>query len=282
MANNIKPPSGGFFISIYNTCMPKFAANLSMLFTDLPFLDRFGAARAAGFDAVEFLFPYAWPAAQIAAQLRQHDLQLVLFNLPPGDWDAGDRGMACDQARIEQFRASVDSARDYALALGVTQVHCMAGKVPPGLLHDAARATYLGNLRYAAGQLQPHGIDVLIEPINHFDMPGYFLNGSRQALDIIAESGCPNLFLQYDIYHMQRMEGELSNTIRANLAQIRHLQVADNPGRHEPGTGEINYRHLFALLDTLGYDGWLGCEYLPAGDTRAGLGWRTALTAPAG
>lgn len=282
MANNIKPPSGGFFISIYNTRMPKFAANLSMLFTDLPFLDRFGAARAAGFDAVEFLFPYAWPAAQIAEQLRQHDLQLVLFNLPPGDWNAGDRGMACDPARIEQFRASVDSARDYALALGVTQVHCMAGKVPPGLPHDAARATYLGNLRYAAGQLQPHGIAVLIEPINHFDMPGYFLNGSRQALDIIAEAGCPNLFLQYDIYHMQRMEGELSETIRANLAQIRHLQVADNPGRHEPGTGEINYRHLFALLDTLGYDGWLGCEYLPAGDTRAGLGWRTALTAPAG
>jgi hydroxypyruvate isomerase len=261
--------------------MPKLAANLSLLFTDLPFLDRFGAARDAGFEAVEFLFPYAFPAEDIAAQLNRHQLALVLFNLPCGNWEAGDRGMACDPARGAEFRAGVPVALDYARALGVTQVHCMAGKVPAGVAHDAARATYQENLRHAAAVLAPHGIDLLIEPINHYDMPGYFLNRSRQACDIIAAADCPNLFLQYDIYHMQRMEGELGNTIRANLALIRHIQVADNPGRHEPGTGEINFRYLFALLDEIGYDGWLGCEYIPAGDTRAGLGWRTALAQPA-
>ncbi|KQQ45922.1 hydroxypyruvate isomerase [Duganella sp. Leaf126] len=258
--------------------MPKFAANLSMLFAELPFLERFGAARAAGFTAVECLFPYAWPAEQIAAQLRQHDLQLVLFNLPPGDWEAGERGMACDPDRSDAFRASVTTARDYALALGVRQLHCMAGNLPPGVTPALARATYLRNLRHAAAVLAPHGIRLLIEPINHFDMPGYLLARSAEALAIIAEADSPNLFLQYDVYHMQRMEGELSNTIRANLARIGHLQIADTPGRHEPGSGEINYRHLFALLDQLGYDGWIGCEYHPAGGTVAGLGWIAALT----
>ena len=257
--------------------MPRFAANLSMLFTDAPFLERFALAREAGFDAVEFLFPYAYEAGQIEERLRQHQLRLVLFNLPCGDWDAGDRGMACDPSRVGEFRAGVPSALDYALALGVKQLHCMAGKVPAGLAPDAARAAYVDNLRHAADLLLPHGIDLLIEPINHFDMPGYFLNRSAQALALIAEAGRANLFLQYDIYHMQRMEGELSNTIRANLPMIKHMQIADTPGRHEPGTGEINYRHLFALIDELGYDGWLGCEYIPAGDTIAGLEWRRAL-----
>jgi len=258
--------------------MPKFAANLSMLFADTSFLDRFARASKAGFEAVEFLFPYAYPAEQIAAQLRQHRLQLVLFNLPPGDWDAGERGMACHPHRVEEFRTGVAIARDYAIALGVTQVHCMAGKVPLGVSADLARATYLDNLRYAAQQLAPHGINVLIEPINHYDMPGYLLNRSSQALEIIRAAACPNLFLQYDIYHMQRMEGELSNTIQANLPFIKHMQIADTPGRHEPGSGEINYRHLFAFIDQLGYDGWLGCEYIPAGDTSAGLAWRQTLT----
>ena len=258
--------------------MPRFAANLSMLFTDAPFLDRFALAREAGFDAVEFLFPYAYDAAQIAERLNRNGLRLVLFNLPCGDWDAGDRGMACDPLRVGEFRAGVRPALDYALALGATQLHCMAGKVPAGLAPEAARATYVDNLRYAADLALPHGIDLLIEPINHFDMPGYFLNRSAQALDIIAEAGRPNLFLQYDIYHMQRMEGELSNTIRANLPMIKHMQIADTPGRHEPGTGEINYRHLFAFIDGIGYTGWLGCEYVPAGDTVAGLDWRSALT----
>ncbi|MYM83279.1 hydroxypyruvate isomerase [Duganella sp. FT50W] len=258
--------------------MPKFAANLSMLYTDVPFLDRFALAHEAGFEAVEFLFPYAFAPQQIAERLRRYQLKLVLFNLPAGDWQAGDRGMACDPRRLTAFRDSVDAARDYAAELGVQQVHCMAGRLPDGLAHSLAHATYVDNLRYAAARLAPAGVRVLIEPINSFDMPGYFLNRSRQALDVIAEVGSPNLFLQYDIYHMQRMEGELSATIQAHLPLIKHMQIADTPGRHEPGTGEINYRHLFALIDRLGYDGWLGCEYLPAGDTNAGLGWREALT----
>jgi hydroxypyruvate isomerase len=257
--------------------MPKLAANLSMMFTDAPFPERFALAREAGFDAVEFLFPYAYEAAQLAELLRLHRLELVLFNLPCGDWDAGDRGMACDPLRVDEFRAGVPTALRYAAALGVTRLHCMAGKVPAGLAMETARATYIDNLRHAAALAQPHGIELLIEPINHYDMPGYFLTGSKQALSIIAEAARPNLFLQYDIYHMQRMEGELSNTIRANLPLIRHMQIADTPGRHEPGTGEINYRHLFALIDELGYEGWLGCEYIPAGDTKAGLAWRRAL-----
>ncbi|MQA22032.1 hydroxypyruvate isomerase [Rugamonas rivuli] len=258
--------------------MPKFAANLSMLFTHVPFLDRFALAREAGFDGVEFLFPYAYEADVLAERLRQHKLQLVLFNLPCGDWDAGDRGMACDPRRQQEFRAGVLRALEYAAALGVPRLHCMAGKLPAGLAQERAHATYLDNLRWAAAELAPHGIELLIEPINHHDIPGYFLNYSRQALDIIAEAGSPNLFLQYDIYHMQRMEGELSNTIRANLPLIKHMQIADTPGRHEPGTGEINYRHLFRFIDEIGYEGWLGCEYLPAGDTAAGLGWRAALS----
>jgi hydroxypyruvate isomerase len=257
--------------------MPKFAANLSMLYADAPFLDRFALARASGFDAVEFLFPYAYDAEQLRERLRRHELKLVLFNLPCGDWNAGDRGMACDPRRIEEFRAGVQSALDYATELGVAQLHCMAGKLPAGLEPERAHATYVDNLRHAAARLAPHGINLLIEPINYYDIPGYFLNHSRQALDIIAETGSPNLFLQYDIYHMQRMEGELSNTIRANLPMIKHMQIADTPGRHEPGTGEINYRHLFRFIDEIGYDGWLGCEYTPAAGTDAGLGWRQQL-----
>jgi len=258
--------------------MPKFAANLTMLFNEVPFLDRFALAREAGFDGVEFLFPYAYEAQQLAERLRRHQLQLVLFNLPGGDWNAGDRGMACDPRRLDKFRNGVATALEYALELGVSQLHCMAGKLPAGLAPERARATYIDNLRYAADQLAPHNISLLIEPINHYDMPGYLLNTSAQAADIIAEAGCPNLFLQYDVYHMQRMEGELAATIRARLPLIRHMQIADTPGRHEPGTGEINYRFLFRHIDQLGYDGWLGCEYLPASDTLAGLAWRTALT----
>jgi hydroxypyruvate isomerase len=257
--------------------MPKFAANLSMLYTEAPLLERFALARAAGFAAVEFLFPYAHEAEQIAERLRRHQLQLVLFNLPCGDWNGGDRGMACDPHRIDEFRAGVPLALAYAAALGVPRLHCMAGKTPAGVAPAHARATYIDNLRHAAALLRPAGIELLIEPINHYDMPGYFLTHSRQALDIIAEAACPNLFLQYDIYHMQRMEGELSNTIRAHLPLIKHMQIADTPGRHEPGSGEINYRHLFAFIDALGYDGWLGCEYLPAAGTDAGLGWRERL-----
>jgi hydroxypyruvate isomerase len=261
--------------------MPKFAANLSTLFIEHSFLDRFAAARAAGFDAVEFLFPYAFEPEQIALRLQRHGQQLVLHNLPPGNWNAGDRGIACDPRRVGEFQDSVALALEYAQELGVTRLHCMAGIVPPKVPYERARAIYIGNLRFAAAALAPHGIELLIEPINDRDMPGYFLTHSRQALDIIAEVGAPKLFLQYDIYHMQRMEGDLAATLRANVAQIRHIQLADVPGRHEPGTGEINFPFLFRLLDELGYDGWVGCEYFPHGDTVDGLRWREELGVPA-
>jgi hydroxypyruvate isomerase len=254
--------------------MPKFAANLSTLFNELPFIERFGAARAAGFEAVEFLFPYAFEPDQIVARLERFDLELVLHNMPPGDWAHGDRGMACDPRRIGEFQDSVGLALDYAEELGVRQLHCMAGKIHAAVTPERAHDTYVGNLRFAAQQCAQRGIDVLIEPINTSDVPGYFLNGTRQAAAIIAEVGAPNLFLQYDVYHMQRMEGDLANTLQAHLALIRHIQLADVPGRHEPGTGEINFPFLFELLDTIGYAHWVGCEYTPLGDTLAGLAWR--------
>ncbi len=257
--------------------MPKFAANLSLMFTELSFLDRFAAARAAGFDGVEFLFPYAYQAEAIAQELERHCLELVLHNLPPGNWETGDRGMACDPARIGEFRDSVALALEYAAVLGVRQLHCLAGIQPPGVAAGLAHATYIDNLRFAAARLGQRGLDLLIEPINTYDMPGYFLSGSAQAADVIAECCVDNLFLQFDIYHMQRMEGELSNSIAEHLPIIRHMQAADTPGRHEPFSGEINYRHLFAHIDALGYQGWIGCEYHPRGDTRAGLSWRTQL-----
>lgn len=260
--------------------MPKFAANLSLLFNEVDFLERFGAARVAGFDAVEFLFPYAYDARQLAALQRQHQLQTVLFNLHPGDWDNGERGMACDPRRSDEFKASVRQALDYALVMNVKQLHCLSGIVPNGVGMERARAAVVASLQYAADLCQPHGIAILIEPLNHWDAPGYFLTHSGQAADIIADCGRPNLFLQYDIYHMQRMEGELSNTISRLLPLIRHIQVADTPGRHEPGSGEINFRHLFALLDRIGYTGWVGCEYRPAGATLAGLAWRDTLHTP--
>lgn len=254
--------------------MPKFAANLSTMFNELPFTERFGAARAAGFDAVEFLFPYAFEPDALLARLDRFGLKLVLFNLPPGDWANGERGMACDPRQIGRFQDSVGQALDYAEELGVPQLHCMAGKLHAAVTPERARETYIDNLRFAASAARERGIDLLIEPLNTFDAPQYFLTGTRQAAAIIAEVGAPNLFLQYDIYHMQRMEGELANTLNANLALIRHIQLADVPGRHEPGTGEINFPFLFRHLDAIGYDGWVGCEYTPLGDTGAGLGWR--------
>ena len=259
--------------------MPKFAANVTMLFTEHAFLDRFGAAAAAGFRAVEFLFPYAFEAKDIAARLQQHGLQLVLHNLPAGNWDAGERGIACHPDRVDEFEKGVLDAVRYAKALGVTQLNCLAGIVPQGVAREAAHAVLVKNLRHAANALKAEGIRLLTEPINTFDIPGFFLNGTKQALEIIEETGSDNLFLQYDIYHMQRMEGELAATIRNNLPVIKHVQLADNPGRFEPGTGEINYRYLFALLDNIGYDGWIGCEYKPRAGTVEGLGWREAHNA---
>lgn len=257
--------------------MPKFAANLSMLFTELPFMERFAAARAAGFDAVEYLFPYAWPRDELAAALRSNGLRQVLHNLPAGDWDAGERGMACHPDRVPEFRAGVAQAIDYATALQCPQLNCLAGKLPAGVAPEHAHITLVGNLRYAAAALQAAGIRLLVEPVNHFDIPGFFLTHTAQALALIDEVGSDNLFVQYDIYHAQRMEGELGATLQRHLARIGHIQLADNPGRHEPGTGEINYRWLFQHIDALGWRGHIGCEYKPRNGTAEGLGWRSAL-----
>jgi len=257
--------------------MPKFAANLTMLFNEVPFLDRFERASQAGFKAVEFLFPYSFPAIEIKDKLSRNQLELVLHNLPAGDWDAGERGIACHPDRIEEFRSCVAKAIEYAQVLGVKQLNCLAGKIPSGVHPDELRSTFVDNLRYAAQQLNNAQLRLLIEPINTFDIPGFYLSSTQQALDIIQEVGADNLFIQYDIYHAQRMEGELANTIEKNLAKIAHIQLADNPGRNEPGTGEINYRYLFQFLDRIGYSGWIGCEYKPAASTEAGLSWMKQL-----
>jgi hydroxypyruvate isomerase len=253
--------------------MPKFAANLTMLFNAVPVMERFDKAAAAKFKAVEFLFPYAFPVADIKAKLDQNKLTLVLHNLPAGNWEAGERGIACLPDRIEEFRKGVANAVEYATALGVTQVNCLAGKMPEGVAQAVLRSTFIDNLKYAAGELKKANIKLLIEPINTFDIPGFFLSGTQQAIDIITEVGSDNLFLQYDIYHAQRIEGELANSIQKHLAKIAHIQLADNPGRNEPGTGEINYAYIFAMLDRIGYAGWIGCEYKPAATTEAGLAW---------
>ncbi|HEV7815132.1 MAG TPA: hydroxypyruvate isomerase, partial [Janthinobacterium sp.] len=254
----------------------KLAANLTMLFNEVGFMERFGAAAHAGFRGVEFLFPYAYGADQIGDQLKHHELELVLHNLPAGNWEAGERGIACHPNRVSEFQEGVGEAITYAKALGVKQLNCLVGVQQKDVSADAARASVVANLKFAADKLKAEGIRLLVEPINTFDIPGFFLTGTRQALEIIRETGSDNIFVQYDIYHMQRMEGEIANTIKANLPMIKHVQLADNPGRFEPGTGEINYRFLLAFLDQIGYDGWVGCEYKPKAGTVEGLGWRAA------
>ena len=257
--------------------MPKFAANLSMMFTEVDFLDRFKAAADAGFKGVEYLFPYDYPVAQIKERLDANGLTQVLHNLPAGDWGAGERGIACHPDRVEEFRAGVDHAIEYATALGCQQVNCLAGIQTQGVTAAAARSTLIENLRYAAEKLKAAGILLLAEPINTRDIPGFFLNRTEQALALFDEVGSDNLKLQYDIYHMQIMEGDLAPTIEKHLARIAHVQLADNPGRNEPGTGEINYPFLFAHLYRLGYDGWIGCEYKPKAATSEGLVWLEAV-----
>ncbi|WIF65665.1 hydroxypyruvate isomerase [Metapseudomonas otitidis] len=253
--------------------MPRFAANLSMLFTEVDFLDRFAAAAEAGFSGVEYLFPYDYPAEEIKACLDANSLEQVLFNLPAGDWAKGERGIACHPDRVEEFRAGVDKAIAYAKVLGNKQVNCLAGIRPQGHSCEVIENTFLNNLEYAAERLEAAGITLVMEMINTLDIPGFYLQTTRQALDVREKVGSPNLFLQYDIYHMQIMEGDLARTLERNLPAIHHVQLADNPGRHEPGTGEINYRFLFQHLDRIGYQGWIGCEYKPATTTAAGLGW---------
>jgi hydroxypyruvate isomerase len=257
--------------------MPRFAANLTMLFTEVPFLDRFERAAKAGFEAVEFLFPYAYSAEEIRHRLDANRLKLVLHNLPAGDWDAGERGIACHPDRVSEFRDDVAKAIVYAKALDVGQLNCLAGKAPAGIADDVLRQTFVENLRFAAAELKKAGLRLLIEPINTFDIPGFYLNRTTQAVSILVEVGADNAFVQYDIYHAQRMEGELAATMQKYLPRIGHIQLADNPGRNEPGSGEINYPFLFAHLDRIGYDGWIGCEYKPATTTEAGLDWRQRL-----
>jgi hydroxypyruvate isomerase len=261
--------------------MPKFDANLTFLFNELPFLDRFAAARKAGFAGVEYMSPYEEPKAEIAVRLKDNGLTQVLFNLPVGDWGKGERGFAILPGREDEFKRGVAKAIDYAEALGCKQINCLAGLAPKDSDQSALRKTLVGNLSYAAGELGKAGVRLLIEPCNTRDMPGFFLSRTDQALDLIKEVGSDNLFVQYDIYHMQIMEGDLARTIETNLSRIAHLQLADNPGRNEPGTGEINYPFLFAHLDKIGYAGWIGCEYRPRTTTTDGLGWFSALRAAA-
>ena len=253
--------------------MPRFAANLTMMFTEVPFLQRFAEAARCGFKAVEYLFPYAWPAEDLDALLREHQLTQALFNLPPGDWDKGERGMACLPGREAEFLAAVEQGIAYAKVLGNTRVHAMAGLMPANVPHDVLESTYKNNVAKAAQMLAPHGLTLCLEPINHRSMPGYFLHTQGQAARYISALGQPNIALQFDVFHVQMEEGCIALKWKEFLPIIGHCQIAGVPQRHEPDTGEINYAYLFQLMDDTGYKGFVGCEYNPAGDTAAGLGW---------
>jgi len=264
--------------------MPRFAANLSMLHPELDFLDRFEAAARDGFRGVEFLFPYAFAAPELAARLKAHGLQQVLFNAPPGDWDKGERGLACLPGREAEFRAGIATAMGYAQTLGCPRIHVMAGLVPEGAQREALRPTYVANLRWAAAEAAQQGLDVLIEPINTRDIPGFFLNRQDQAHELIADIGADNVKVQMDLYHCQIVEGDVATKIRRYLptGRVGHFQIAGVPERHEPDVGEVNYPYLFGVIDKVsaecGWTGWIGCEYRPRlgaqpGGTSAGLGW---------
>lgn len=254
--------------------MPRFVANLSMLFTEVPFLERFARARAAGFTAVEYLFPYDWPAEQLSEQLQAHGLTQVLFNLPPGDWQAGERGIACLPDRVEEFRAGVDQGITYARVLGNRQLNCLAGLKPADLDEQTAWETLVANVQYAADRFAEAGLTLCLEAINsRVDMPGFMLDTAGKVMALIEELDADNVRLQYDIYHMQIMEGDVIRTMECLLPWIGHIQFADNPGRHEPGTGEINFSNVFAALDQMGYQGWVSAEYRPSLVTEDTLSW---------
>jgi hydroxypyruvate isomerase len=253
--------------------MPKFAANLSMMFNEVPFMERFAAAADAGFAGVEYLFPYEFPVHALAAELSKHKLSNVLFNLPPGDWAGGERGIACLPGREDEFRAGVAKAVEYAKQLDTKQLHAMAGIVPRGVDAAKAHATYIANLKHAAAELDEHGIVLLIEAINTRDMPGFFLHTQAQSFAVLKEVGASNLKMQMDLYHMQIMEGDLAMKLSEYAADCGHVQIASVPKRNEPDTGEVNYAYLFDHLDQIGYSGWVGCEYRPAGNTVEGLRW---------
>jgi len=254
--------------------MPKFAANLTMLFQEQPFLDRFAAAREAGFEYVEYLFPYAYEPQALEQALSCNGLKQVLFNLPPGDWEAGERGIACHPDRVDEFKKGIDRAIEYALKLNVKQLNCLAGLKPKGATDELAWNTMLSNVDYAASQLALHEITLLVEPINSkIDMPGFFIDTLDKSLHLISMCNHQNLKIQFDLYHMQIMQGDLIRTITKNLEHIGHIQFADNPGRHEPGTGEINFDCVFKALDELGYSGWVSAEYIPSSTSRQSLRW---------
>ena len=258
--------------------MPKFAANLTLMFNEVSFSERFARAAKAGFRAVEFQFPYEHAASDVAAWLRESKLECVLFNMPPGDWAAGDRGLACIPGRQSEFRAGVAKALEYAQLLKTPRLHVLAGKIPEGANVDECRKVYVENLRCAAQQLQQHNRTLIIEPINTRDIPGYFLNRQDHAHVIREEVGAANLKVMMDFYHAQIVEGDLSMTFKKYLQHIGHIQIASVPERQEPDLGEVNYPNLFKLIDASGYDGWIGCEYRPRGVTEDGLKWLKALT----
>ncbi len=253
--------------------MIKFSANLSMLFTELDFLERFSAAKNAGFEYVEYLFPYDFEPEEIADQLTSNELKQVLFNLPAGNWSEGERGITCYPGRSGEFQDGVGKAIEYANILGCEQLNALAGIPPSKSDGNEVKTTFINNLRFAADKLGEHDIYLLTEPINTIDIPGFYLNYTEQAKSILHDVNSKNLFIQYDIYHMQIMEGDLIRTITKNLDHIKHIQIADNPGRHEPGSGEINYSTIFSALEDLGYDGYVGCEYIPKESTLDGIGW---------
>lgn len=258
--------------------MPRFAANLTMMFTNLPFLDRFAAAAEAGFAAVEFLFPYEFPAEAVAAELRAASLEVALFNMPPGDWSAGERGIASLPGREEEFRDGVDLALSYAGPLNAKTLHAMAGILPKGADPKECRAVLIENLRFAAARLAQYNITLVLEAINTRDMPGFSVSTQNDSFSVCESVNAPNLKMQMDLYHMQVMEGDLASKLKLYAPHCGHIQIAGCPERNEPDTGEIRYEYLFRLLDQIGYQGWLGCEYRPAGDTRAGLGWMRTST----
>ena len=251
----------------------RFAANLSMLFTEVPLLDRFERAAKAGFSHVELQFPYEVTAEEMAARMKAAGVTMVLHNLPPGDFANGDRGIACHPERVAEFQAGVPRAIEYAQALGVPQLNCLVGIAPAGVDEETLRRTTVVNLRFAAAELKKAGLKLLVEPINNYDIPGFWLNNTAKAIGVIDEVGADNLFVQYDIYHAQRYEGELAATMSKYLSKIGHVQLADNPARNEPGTGEINYPFVLRHLKAIGYAGFIGAEYKPAQGTEAGLGW---------
>lgn len=259
------PATGG------ENLMPQFAVNLSMLFSEQPLSDRFQAARAADFDKVEIQFPYELDAQTIKALLERNEQELVLINLPAGDWASGERGIACHPDRIDEFDQGVEQALEYALALDVKRINCLSGIKPDQVSAELAEKTFVRNLKYAAGRLAEHDIELLAEAINTQDIPGFFLNKSKQLIDIKELNNIENLRLQYDVYHMQIMEGNLTTTLQKHLQHIGHIQVADVPGRHEPGTGEINFPNLFKAVEAMGYSGVISFEYIPETDTQSGL-----------